>query len=93
MTDQNVPYLAVIVIVMFLAGCVLIVVSLGDRLRERVRWFQPCGRKNRSTAAKLAINSATSGLIGRATSIRGLITFRKPLSAGLDADLCGACQC
>jgi hypothetical protein len=40
-TDQNVPYLAAIVIVMFLAGCVLIVVSLGDRLRERVRWFGP----------------------------------------------------
>jgi hypothetical protein len=45
-TDQNVPYLAAIVIVMFLVGCVLIVVSLGDRLRERVRWFSPMGRKH-----------------------------------------------
>jgi hypothetical protein len=40
-TDQNAPYLAAIVIVMFLAGCVLIVVSLRDRLRERDRWFSP----------------------------------------------------
>jgi hypothetical protein len=40
-TDQTAPYLAAIVIVMFLAGCVLIVVSLRDRLRERERWFSP----------------------------------------------------
>jgi len=35
LTDQTVPYLAAIVIVMFLAGCVLFVMSLRDRLRER----------------------------------------------------------
>ena len=41
MTDQNAPYLAAIVIVMFLAGCVLIVVTLRERLRERDQWFRP----------------------------------------------------
>ena len=41
MTDQNAPYLAAIVIAMFLAGCVLLVVSLRDRLRERDRWSRP----------------------------------------------------
>jgi hypothetical protein len=40
-TGQTAPYLAAIVIVMFLSGCVLIAVSLRDRLRERERWFRP----------------------------------------------------
>jgi hypothetical protein len=40
-TDQDAPYLAAIVMVMFLAGCVLLVVSLRDRLRERDRWLSP----------------------------------------------------
>jgi len=49
LTDQTAPYLAAIVIVMFLAGCVLIVVSLRDRLREATGgsdlWTQePIGR-------------------------------------------------
>jgi hypothetical protein len=42
--DQNAPYLAATVIVMFLAGWV--VVNLRDRLRKRDRWFSPCGRKS-----------------------------------------------
>jgi len=90
-TDQTAPYLAAIVIVMFLAGCVLIVVSLRDRLREATAgsdlWTQePIGRRE--------VSDELSNLrIKRATSIRGLITFRKPLSAGLDAGLCVACQC
>ena len=43
----------------FLAGCVRIVVSLRERLWERDQWFRP----------------ADAGFIGRAPSIRGLITF------------------
>jgi hypothetical protein len=58
-TDQNAPYLVAILIVMFLAGCVLVVVSLRERLRERDRWFSPAEArsKNRSTAAKGAMSS------------------------------------
>jgi hypothetical protein len=44
-TGQNAPYLAAIVIVMFLAGCVLIVVTPRDRLRERDRWFRTVGAR------------------------------------------------
>jgi hypothetical protein len=40
-TDQNAPYLAAIVLVMFWAGCVLVVVSLRHRHWERDRWFSP----------------------------------------------------
>jgi hypothetical protein len=49
--DQTAPYLAAIVIVMFLSGCVLIAASLCDRLGERERWFRPVDGGTGSTAA------------------------------------------
>jgi hypothetical protein len=67
-TDQTAPYLAaiviVIVIVMFLAGCVRIVVSLRDRLREATAgsdlWTQePIDRREVSDErSNLRINRA-----------------------------------
>ena len=50
MTEQMDLYLAVVVILMFLSGCFLIVVSIRKRSQERRRWLGPNAARPRAQA-------------------------------------------